>query len=84
MKTIPADVMDEARKITRAPIADDDGNCLAYFAGSYTEQSARVVAYAILAERERCLKLVRSVNHTDSFAHADLADAIENGSLSLE
>jgi hypothetical protein len=47
-----------------APIADDEGNSLSYFAGQYAWAAVRVVALAILSERlaqkERDAKILES------------------------
>ncbi|RUU79989.1 hypothetical protein [Mesorhizobium sp. M7A.F.Ca.MR.362.00.0.0] len=74
MTDIPEDILEAARAIVKAPIADDEGNSLAYFAGSYTPKAIQVLARAILAERNRCAQIARNA------LQGELEDAIRTPS----
>lgn len=61
MTEIPDDVMKAAYDAVNAPTADEYGNSMRYYIGNnQSDMAVRVVARAILAERERCASICDS------------------------
>lgn len=69
MTDIPADIMRAAREHVTTTIADDAGNTLEYFVAPYTNKAVRVIASAIMAEREACAKTAEGFTITAHIAH---------------
>lgn len=62
MTEIPDDVMKAAYDAVNAPTADEYGNSMRYYIGNnQSDMAVRVVASAILAERERCAKIAETM-----------------------
>lgn len=55
--SIPLRVWRMAINAVMAPVADDAGNSLRYFAAPYEAKAVRVVALAIMAETEYCAQV---------------------------
>lgn len=70
-----SDIMDTAWGWLEKPVADDQGNTLSYFVAPYQDKASTVIAGAILAERERCLSIVKDIE-TRNEAEAHLIETI--------
>lgn len=80
MSDIPDDIVKAAASAIHAPNADIHGNTLRYFLDErYVDMATRVIARAILAEREKCRQLLSEAEKREkeaktgwAFAEGDL------------